>query len=104
LHANISLDFSANPVPQTTVLSQGLHKTEALLGERGFYWNQLDNTDNAADTLFFTPDFSAITGNANQSSSQSYSFHDSTGDCYSRSIASKSGALTSVHDGAGCWY
>jgi len=104
LHANITLDFSANPVPQTTILSQGLHKTEAELGEDGFYWSQLDNTDNAADTLFFDPNSGLITGNQAQSSSQSYSFRDSTGDCYNRSIASQSGALTSVHDGHGCWF
>ena len=104
LHANISLNFSENPTPQTTVLSQGLHKTEALLDDRGFYWSQLDNTDNAADTLLIDFNAGVITGNQNQSSSQSYSFRDSTGDCYSRSIASQSGALTSVHDGHGCWY
>ena len=103
LTADISLNFGDNPVPQTTTINQGLHKTEALSTDDGPYFSQLDVTDNAADTLFFTPDFSAITGHQNQSSSQSYHFFDSTGDCYSRAIASQNGALTSVHDGSGCF-
>lgn len=103
LNANITLNFADNPIPQTTTIKQALHKTEANSQEgQPPYWSFLDNTDNAADTLFLSPSFS-ITGNQDQSSSQSYSFYDSTGECYSRTIASSGGELTSVQDGHWCF-
>ena len=98
LNANISLNFGDNPIPQTTIISQGLHKSEATVEAGEWpYWSQLDNTDNTADTLFFNPSFSVV-GNQGASSSQTYKFVDSTGECYSRSIASANGALTAVQD------
>jgi hypothetical protein len=104
LNANISLIFNPDSVPQTTTIKQGLHKTEADLSDAdGAYWSQLDQLDNASDTLIFSPDFSTTLGNNGQSSSQSYSFLDSDGQCWSRTIASKNGALTSKKDGF-CWF
>jgi len=105
LNASISLTFNADSVPQTTIIKQALHKTDASVADgQDPYWSQLDVTDNAADTLVFTPDFSAATGNSGQSSSQSYSFYDSDGACYNRTITSAGGALKSVHDGGFCWF
>ena len=103
LNANISLAFNADSIPQTTTIRQSLRKSDAV-AEQGSapYWSQLTNTDNAADTLVFTPDFSAVLSHQDQSSSQKYYFLDSTGRCYSRSITSKDGALTAVTDGANC--
>jgi Peptide N-acetyl-beta-D-glucosaminyl asparaginase amidase A len=104
LNANISLNFGDNPIPQTTVISQGLHKSEAIAEPGEWpYWSQLDNTDSTADTLLLSPSFSVV-GTQGASSSQSYKFSDSTGECYNRSIESANGALTAVQDGKGCWF
>ena len=105
LNANISLNFGDNPIPQTTIISQGLHKSEAV-AEAGQwpYWSQLDNTDNTADTLLIDPSTGSVTGFQGASSSQSYKFLDSAGDCYSRTIESANSTLTVVQDGHGCWF
>ena len=59
------------------------------------------NQVNPADTLNFDSSGN-FTGNTNQSSLQNYLAQDSTGYCYSRSIAANTGLLTSIVDGQGC--
>lgn len=103
LNVNIALAFNADSIPQTTTVKQSLRKSEAVTDGTGApYWSTLTNTDNAGDTLVFTPDFSAVMGNNNQSSSQKYYFLDSEGNCYSRVISSSGGVLSKVNDGSGC--
>ncbi len=53
------------------------------------------------DTLNFDSSGN-FTGNSGMSSSQKYFGADSTGYCYSRSIAAASNVLTSITDGVGC--
>jgi Peptide N-acetyl-beta-D-glucosaminyl asparaginase amidase A len=104
LNANISLAFNADSIPQTTTIHQALRKSEAVTEDgKAPFWSVFSNTDDTADTLVFTPDFSAVLTHQDQSSSQKYYLLDSTGHCFSRSISSKDGTLTAVHDGAGCF-
>ncbi len=38
-----------------------------------------------------------------QSSSQTYTYHNSLGDCYSRKLSAVNLLLTNVESGQGCW-
>jgi hypothetical protein len=59
------------------------------------------DTVTSSDTLAFSA-AGAFLGPTNQSSSQSYFAIDGTGVCYSRTVESKAGLVTTVRDGAGC--
>jgi hypothetical protein len=65
------------------------------------YFSVERNRVTPADTLFLNSSFE-ITGNANQSSAQSYFQSDSTGYCYSRSLGAANNILTSITNGVGC--
>jgi hypothetical protein len=86
---------------QTTVIRQESAATDALSrnGEPLFS-SIVDDVAAPADTLVFTAAGAVFP--QNQSSTQRYFSADSSGACYSRSIAAAAGVLTSVVDGAGC--
>jgi hypothetical protein len=67
----------------------------------GFEAQNLDYSDHTADVVNYTSGFAYIS-NSGQASSQHYFFEDSQGQCYSRTVASASGAVTAVQDGKGC--
>ncbi len=85
---------------QTTTVDQRFDSQDARLGLFLPSLNTLSNAVATTDTLLFDASGN-LTGTANRSSSQSYRSAGTAG-CYSRSLASASGALTSVTNGAGC--
>ena len=99
----LTLDFSfvVNPdgsADQITGIQQAFRRHEADAGSgRPAYVSDLTVTDVPADTLVFATDGSDFA--QNQSSTQRYQFHDSTGACWDRTIAASGGALVSVSDG-----
>ena len=62
----------------------------------------VNNTVSTTDTLNFNA-AGAFTGDTNRNSSQSYFSQSSANGCFSRSLASAGGVLTSVVDGQGCF-
>ena len=103
LKMDISLVFNPDgSASQTTTVNQyfqtqqaaklnGQPTTSALLQDRVI----------GADTLLFNSS-GQLTGNENQSSSQTYFGSNSTGYCYSEAITGAANVLTSVTTGTGC--
>jgi hypothetical protein len=86
---------------QTTTVDQRFESESARAGKGRPSLGVVSNAVASKDTLLFSP-AGAVTGFADRDSSQTY-FSASTDDgCYSRSIASANGVLTSVTDGKGC--
>lgn len=86
---------------QATTVDQGYTLRYTQGGPGGHYASTRKQTDTAADTLNFDPSGN-FTGPTGQQAAQGYTFHDSKGSCYSRSIAASAGAITAVTDGASC--
>jgi hypothetical protein len=90
---------------QTTIIRQAFESQENVRetghGPPRSFSSTLSNAVAPADTLFFDS-HGAITGNEGQENSQRYFSRDSTGACYSRSIAAADGVLTAIQDGEGC--
>lgn len=98
----LDINFVANAdgsSQQTTTVDQKLESQTARLGIPPFL-GLVSNAVKSADTLLFDAS-GALTGYKDRQSSQDY-FALSTDGCYSRSIASANGVLTSVTDGKGC--
>jgi hypothetical protein len=96
--------FVANPDgsgAQTTTIAQSYESQEAGAGRGLPTLSTVSNAINSTDTLLFDPS-GAVTGYQNRSSSQTYKARNLSGYCYSRSITSANGLLTSVSDGQGC--
>lgn len=87
---------------QATTVDQHhyVHDADAPAGAP-HYAGTLDYRDQASDTLLFDSNFN-VTGHSGQQASQSYLYKNSLGQCYSRSIAAATGAVTAVNDGSGC--
>ncbi len=87
---------------QTTTVSQKdlIHESKSLDGFR-YYYSNLSNEVNAADTLSFSTS-GALINKTNSHATQTYRTKNSLGYCYSRSIAANAQVLTSVKDGQGC--
>jgi len=103
---NIDYLFVANTdgsYTQTTTVKQSYWKGESTNID-GFpiYNSQLSDQVNSTDVLDFSAGFS-ITGNSGSKSSQTYTWRDSLGGCYSRTITSADQVLTSVTNGPGCF-
>ncbi|MGA9023767.1 MAG: hypothetical protein WB408_18645, partial [Terracidiphilus sp.] len=82
---------------------QGDQKNEnTSLNRFPLYSSSLSNQVDSADVLDISSGFS-ITGNSGNQSSGTYTWRDSRGGCYSRTIASKSQVLTSVKTDPGCF-
>jgi hypothetical protein len=96
--------FAVNPDGssyQTTTVAQDYSLQDGEAGPGGHYASSRKQTDNAADTLNFDAT-GAFTGPAGQQASQGYTFTDSRGACYSRTVNAVAGAVTQVTDGAAC--
>jgi hypothetical protein len=65
------------------------------------YHSELSNQVSSKDVLYISPGFS-ITGNSGSQSSGTYTWQDSRGGCYSRTIRSEAQMLTSVTNGHEC--
>jgi hypothetical protein len=87
---------------QVTSIEQGhTHTVNRTRNGVAAFSSTQSNTVNTQDTLFISPGFS-ITGNQGQASSQSYSYSDTTGYCYSKTLAAANSVLTGVTTGQGC--
>ncbi len=102
----VILNFSQalNPdgsVSQTTTLTQAYESAEQdTVNGAASFSRVISDVVTPADTLVFHSDGSVT--NQNQSNAQEYFIQDSTGYCFSRSIAASGGVLTSVTNGVGC--
>jgi hypothetical protein len=86
---------------QTTTVDQQLENQQAQLGGGLPFLGIVANEVKTNDTLLFDANGN-FTGFQNRNGSQTYFAQSTAGDCYSRSIASANGVLTSVTDGQGC--
>lgn len=86
---------------QTTVVDQQLVDQQAQAGLGLPFLGLVTNEVKSNDTLLFDA-AGNLTGFQGRNSSQSYFSQSTASDCYSRSIASANGVLTSVTDGQGC--
>lgn len=88
---------------QTVSVDQGYEDKEARGGQDpgGPRSSRIANTMTSTDTLLFNSS-GAVTGFRDRQSAQTYTARDSSGSCYSRSIAAAGGLLISVEDGKGC--
>jgi len=87
---------------QTTTIKQTFNNNQLIKRDDGpDFFSTVSNTVAPTDTLLFDANFN-ITGGQGQASSQRYFSRDSTGACFSRSIAAAGGVLTSITDGEGC--
>jgi hypothetical protein len=102
---DLGFSFTINPNgtgSQTTTIKQQYLSAESGHGGPGAdSFRSISNTVAPSDTLLFDANFN-ITGSTGQQNTQTYVSHDSTGGCFSRTIAAGSGVLTSVSDGNGC--
>lgn len=90
---------------QTVHLHQTYNKRiEQQEGGLAPYTAGVDNTRDATDEVNFN--FNAghvgLSGNRNQTSSQTFSFTDSLGDCYKAELEAKGGRVTTFTEGNGC--
>jgi len=86
---------------QTTTADQRFESVGARVGGGPPSFDRVSNAVASTDTLLFDAS-GAFTGFQNRAGSQSYLSQSSDSPCYSRSIASASGLLTSLVDGQGC--
>jgi hypothetical protein len=85
---------------QTTTIDQRFESQEAEAGHGSPSFDVVSNAVATTDTLLFDA-AGNLTGTQDQKSSQAYK-SQGNGGCYSRSIASTDGVLTSLVDGQGC--
>jgi hypothetical protein len=86
---------------QTLTVDQSYESKQVQGAQGSPHMSEVSNRVRTADTLLFNP-AGAVTGFENRSSSQTYRSRTSNGDCYSRTITSADGILTSITDGQGC--
>ncbi|MDE2226039.1 MAG: peptide-N(4)-(N-acetyl-beta-glucosaminyl)asparagine amidase [Xanthomonadaceae bacterium] len=86
---------------QATTVNQNYSRQYSEGGPGGHFASSRSQSDNAADTLNFDAN-GAFTGPTGQQASQGYTFTDSRGACYSRSVSAVAGAVTQVTDGSAC--
>jgi hypothetical protein len=106
-HYPLTIDFSYVVHPdksqdQTTTVHQGWTKDEdTRLNGFPIYSSRTTNFVNSTDTLPFDST-GAFLGPQNSSASATYTWRNSLGECYSRTITAAAQKLTSVSDGASC--
>jgi len=101
----LDINFTVNAdgsAAQTTTSDQKFQSQQAQVGHGFPFLGVVSNEVASSDTLLFDASGN-LTGFQNRNGSQSYFAQSTNGDCYSRSIASASGVLTSVTDGKGCF-
>jgi hypothetical protein len=86
---------------QATTVEQSYSSQYGEGGPGGHFTSNRSQSDNASDTLNFDAT-GAFAGPTGQQASQDYTFTDSRGTCYSRSVSAVAGAVTQVTDGAAC--
>ena len=86
---------------QATTVAQDYSRQYSEGGPGGHFASNRSQFDNAADTLNFDASGN-FTGPTGQQGSQGYTFTDSRGACYSRTVNSVAGAVTQVTDGSAC--
>ena len=101
----MNIDFKVLPdgtSNQVTAIDQEFSQTVSV-GNQAFVARTAtrDNHVVTSDTLLISAD-NHITGAFNPVTTQSYTYSDPYGACYSRQIASASGEVTAVTDGQGC--
>ena len=104
----LTLDISVLGNPdgsssQTTTCDQRFDRQEARVGKGLPFLGTLDVHVASADTLLFDA-AGNNTGFANRKSSEDYYSLATDSGCYSRSITSQDGLLTTVTDGKGCGF
>lgn len=87
---------------QTTSIQQGYNRSVART-RNGVptFSSTLSNAVTTQDTLFINSSFE-ITGNQGQASTQNYSYSDTTGLCYNKSLAAANNLISAVSTGQGC--
>ncbi|HEX3126237.1 MAG TPA: peptide-N4-asparagine amidase, partial [Thermoanaerobaculia bacterium] len=102
LDLDISLIFNDDgSFSQTTSVDQSFESRQVQGAQGSPHQSEVSNTMTGTDTLLFSP-AGALTGFQGRSSSQTYRSRTSDGYCYSRTITSADGLLTSITDGQGC--
>lgn len=86
---------------QATTVTQGYTLQANAAGPGGRYASSRAQSDHSADTLNFDASGN-FTGPTGQQATQGYTFGDSLGACYSRTLSATAGAVTQVVDGAAC--
>lgn len=86
---------------QATTVTQDYALQSATAGPGGRYASNRAQSDHSTDTLNFDTSGN-FTGPTGQQASQGYTFTDSLGACYSRTLNATAGAVTQVVDGAAC--
>lgn len=101
----LGYSFVANPDGSSyykTTVDQGLTKNDdTRLDGFPVYSSSVNETDSATDTLPFDASGNFL-GPENSTASQTYTWKNSQGGCYSRTITAAAQKLTSVKDGEGC--
>jgi Peptide N-acetyl-beta-D-glucosaminyl asparaginase amidase A len=103
----LSIDYSFNEntdgsYTQTTAVQQSdMEEKDTSFAGLPLYHSELNNQVSSKDVLYVSSGFS-ITGNSGSQSSQTYTWKDSLGACYSRTVTSQEQVLTSVINGQEC--
>ena len=101
LDFNFTVNADGSGGFQTTTIKQAFNNSQLIKGDGPPFFSTVSNSVAPTDTLLFDANF-RITGSRGQANSQRYFSTDSTGACFSRSIAAAGGILTSITDGEGC--
>jgi len=85
---------------QVTSMTLGLSNNQ-LTTQNGWpvYFSLLNVAENPGDTLLIDPN--GVVTNQNQTNSERYTYLDSTGTCWDRTVKGNGGTLTSYKDGCG---
>jgi hypothetical protein len=87
---------------QTTTSDQVFESQQGQVGGGAPFLGFVDNEVKSTDTLLIDASGSIITGFQDRASSQSYFSRSTASACYSRSIASANGTVTTITNGQGC--
>lgn len=85
----------------TSIQQKYVKQTTRKVNGNPTYFSKVVNEVSPSDTLNFSPSFSFL-GNTGQQSVASYTFSDSLGACYSRTLTAANGVLTHVDDSQNC--
>ncbi|MGC2636824.1 MAG: peptide-N4-asparagine amidase [Acidobacteriaceae bacterium] len=106
-HYPLTVDYSSGETASgfyaTTNVSQAYQnqETQGLFGIP-LYSSDVNDAVKTTDTDLFDSSGNFL-GPSDSSSSNTYTWHNSLGECYSRTIASTAQVLTSVSNKPGCW-
>jgi hypothetical protein len=103
LNVNVGETFDpSGNISIVTTVKQGYDQKTALgLGGLQLYSAEVHNHVNAGDTLQVNSSFE-ITGHSGQYNTQDFTFQDSLGGCYSRSVGVTNDTVSAYSNGKGC--